>query len=101
MRLFDADEVDDVAERIAQSGRALGHDTFVLDRRQSRSHLDAAPGEVSRLKQLLAKTRDNHAAWRARVEDAVETVVASATEDDVLPALEGLVEVLRGGDDAR
>lgn len=105
MRLFDVDEVEDVAERIARSGRALGHNTFVLDRpgpaRQSRPSSDAASGKISRLNQLLAETRDNHAAWRARVEDAVETVVASATEDDVLLALEGLVEVLREDDDAR
>jgi hypothetical protein len=105
IRLFDVDELEDVAARIARSGRALGRDTFAHDRprpdRQSRSYSDAASGEVSRLKELLAKTRETHAAWRARVEDAVEIVVAAATEDDVLLALEDLVEVLRSNDDAR
>lgn len=106
LRLFDSDEVEDVAARIARSGRALGRDTFGLDRapaacpsRFASTH--AASSEVSRLKHLLAHTRESHAAWRARVEDAVEMVVASATEADVLLALDDLVEVLREDDDAR
>jgi hypothetical protein len=110
VRNFDPDEVDYVAERIARSGRALDDDLpdFRASRdaegRDERSQgkdeqLREALREVTHLKDLLRRAKVDQSKWTARVEDAVDTVIASVgtSDDDVLEALDELVVALRRG----
>lgn len=106
VRLFDADEVEEVAAFVAESGRALDGYT-VFDGQSSgcarrlgattQRRLNESTHEVARLRTLLQQTRATHSAWRARLEDAVEGLIASARtpDDELLEALEDLVDVLR------
>jgi hypothetical protein len=87
-RIFDPDEVDKVAERIARSGRALdGDGPDFIERRNVASRV-ARPGsdsgktarlhdalnEIVRLKHLVHQATTEHADWVSRTQEAVDGV---------------------------
>jgi hypothetical protein len=110
-RIFDPDEVEDVAERIARSGRALDDDQrdFIeqcdfagrIADGERRSGIDAqlrkALLEVARLKHLLRQAGTDQEEWTSRVVDAVNTVIAAVgtSDEDILEAIDELVGTLR------
>jgi hypothetical protein len=110
--MFDPEEVDEVAEQITRTGRALdGEELPFLSERYSASrrphtahqsenngHLRRALSEVAHLKRLLDHTKADQEEWSSRIAEAVDAVVVAvgrSADEDVLDALEGLVGTLR------
>jgi hypothetical protein len=108
-RLFDPEEVEEVAERTAQTGRALDVDAEFMSPStssicarpvQSLAHFarqQDASTEVARLNQVVRQVKAEQHRWVSRVEGAVEALIALVTtaDDEVLDALDALVDSLR------
>jgi len=118
VRIFDPDEVEDVAERIEESGRALDYDFSESDDggyaspftgsdakheskaaaqlEESERRLRDALRKLSELEERLRTMRAEQGRWKATVGDACAALIGclDVVDDDVIEAVDELAKAL-------